>query len=66
MIEVSKLNGQAVLVNPDLIRTIESAPDTVLIFSDGERLIVRDVPQDIVTKIVRFRRECGMPRIVKE
>lgn len=66
MIEVSKINGKAVLVNPDLIRLIESAPDTVLVFTDGERLMVRDKPTDVAEKIVRFRKACLEPGIVKE
>ena len=30
MIEVTKLNGLKTLVNPDLIETVESNPDTVI------------------------------------
>lgn len=64
MIEVSKINGKPVFVNPDLIRFIEATPDTVLTFVDGERIMVRDEPQEIVEKIVRFRRSCGLPTLV--
>lgn len=61
MIELSKINGKPVLVNPDLIRLIESAPDTVLVFMDGERIMVKDEPVEIVNKIIRFRRSCALP-----
>lgn len=64
MIEVSKINGKVVMVNPDLIRFIEATPDTVLTFTDGERLMVRDLPQEILEKIVRYRRSCGSPALV--
>jgi flagellar protein FlbD len=66
MIEVSKVNGKPVLVNPDLIRFIEATPDTVLTFTDGERLMVQDKPDEIVQRIIRFRRSCALPPIVKE
>ncbi len=66
MIELSKLNGAAVLVNPDLIRFIESTPDTVLTFTDGEKIMVREKPNDIVEKIVRFRRRCSPMELIKE
>jgi flagellar protein FlbD len=66
MIELSKINGKAVLVNPDLIRFIESTPDTVLTFTDGERMMVLDQPNAIVDKIIRFRRSCSLPSIIKE
>ena len=63
MIQLTKLNGAPVFVNPDLIRAMEPAPDTVLAFVDGERLIVRERPADVCRKIVEFRRECSLPRI---
>jgi flagellar protein FlbD len=63
MIELSKINGKPVLVNPDLIRFIESTPDTVLTFTDGERMMVLDEPSKIVDKIIRFRRSCALPAI---
>jgi flagellar protein FlbD len=70
MIELNKLNGQLFLVNPDLIRYIESTPDTVLTFVDGEKLVVLDKPDEIVSKIVQFRRlffsGAQLPRLVKE
>ncbi len=65
MIEVKRLNGTAILVNPDLIRFIESTPDTVLTFVDGETMMVRERPQEIVEKIVIYRRNCS-PTISKE
>ena len=66
MIELSKLNGAPVMVNPDLIRLIETAPDTVLTFTDGEKLLVRDRPPEIVEKIVRYRQSCSRPNVIKE
>jgi flagellar protein FlbD len=67
MIYLSRLNGVRVHVNPDLIRTIESAPDTVLTFTDGEKVMVKDRPDEIVEKIVRFRRICALvPVPIKE
>jgi flagellar protein FlbD len=60
MIELHKINGAPVFVNPDLIRLIEKTPDTVLTFTDGEKLMVRDKPDEIVEKVVRFRRRCAV------
>lgn len=66
MIELNKLNGLRFLVNPDLIRYIEATPDTVLTFVDGEKLVVLDKPDEIVAKVIQFRRSILLPRIVKE
>lgn len=66
MIELSRLNGIAIHVNPDLIRFIESTPDTVLTFTDGEKLMVKEDPILILEKIVRYRRSCMGPVLVKD
>jgi flagellar protein FlbD len=57
MIRVKKLNNETVLINPELIRCIESMPDTLLTFTNGEKLLVRNSPQEIVDGIVEFRRK---------
>jgi flagellar protein FlbD len=59
MIEVHKLNGTPILVNPDLIRFIESTPDTVLTFNDGQKLMVRNKIKEILDKIIEYRRACN-------
>ncbi len=58
MIELKKMNEAMIIVNPDLIRFIEATPDTILTFTDGTKLLVRDSPQDIMNKIVIFRHKC--------
>lgn len=35
MVEVTKINGVKVLINPDLLELVEETPDTVLFFYDG-------------------------------
>ena len=41
MIEVTKLNGVKILINPDLLEQVEETPDTVLSFTTGRKLIVK-------------------------
>ena len=57
MIELKKLNGASIFVNPDLIRAVESTPDTIVHFIDGESILVKDSPKEIVAGIVAFRRK---------
>jgi flagellar protein FlbD len=40
MIELTRLNGNKIAVNCDLIRYAEASPDTVLTLVTGEKLIV--------------------------
>ncbi|MES2965487.1 MAG: flagellar FlbD family protein [Bdellovibrionota bacterium] len=56
MIELTKLNGTSISVNPDLIRTVTSTPDTLVTFTDGETLMVRESVKDVSAKFMRFKR----------
>ncbi len=57
MIELKKLNGTSIFVNPDMIRVVESTPDTLVNFLDGESLLVLNSPPEIVERIVLFRKK---------
>lgn len=65
MIQVTKLNGSVVYVNPDLIRFVESTPDTILTFTDNSTLMVREQPKDLIERVVGFRRLCAQGPIAK-
>ncbi len=56
VIRLTRLNGQELAVNCDLIKFIEKAPDTVLTLTSGEKIIVRETTEQIVERIVVFRR----------
>ncbi len=62
MIALTRLNGQPMMVNCDLIEQIEETPDTVVTLVSGNKLIVRDSMADVRRKIVDFKRAIyGMP-----
>ena len=56
MIQLTRLNNQPLVVNSDLIKTIESAPDTVITLLNGEKIVVRETREKILARIVEFRR----------
>ena len=57
MIKLHKLNGAEIVVNAELIESVEAAPDTVLNLATGNRFIVKDSMQDVVDKIVEYKRK---------
>ena len=63
MIEVERVNGNKMLINPDLIKFIETTPDTVVTFTDGEKIMLRTRPNEIVRLIVDFRKLAKLPEI---
>jgi flagellar protein FlbD len=56
MIQLTRLNNQPLVVNSDLIKTIESAPDTVITLLNGEKIVVRETGEKVLARIVEFRR----------
>lgn len=56
MINVTRLNGQQFILNSDLIKTIESTPDTVITLTQGEKLMVREDVTKIVNSVMEYRK----------
>ncbi len=55
MIEITKMNGQKVLINPDLIEMVEETPDTVMTLTTGRKIIVKESRQDIKNLVKSYR-----------
>jgi flagellar protein FlbD len=56
MIQLTRLNNQPLIVNSDLIKFIEEAPDTFVTLVSGEKIVVREKIREVVDRIVEFRR----------
>jgi len=75
MIQLTRLNNHALVVNSDLIKFVEQAPDTVITLLSGEKIVVRESAQDVLERVVQFRRSlqgfalssasaCAIPPVV--
>lgn len=64
MIELTRLNNQTFVVNSDLIKFVERSPDTVITLVTGEKLIVRDTIEQVLHRVVEFRRSIASLREV--
>jgi flagellar protein FlbD len=56
MIDLSKINGKAIVVNCELIESIEGGSDTVVTLTTGSKIVVQDRPAEIVRKVIEYRR----------
>jgi flagellar protein FlbD len=61
MIALRRLNNEPIMVNPDLIETLEATPDTVVTLTNGNKLLVRDSMDEVREKIVEFKRQIYSP-----
>ncbi len=56
MIKLTKLNGEHFVLNADLIRYIESRPDTFITLTTDDRIIVQESVDDVIQKSVEYSR----------
>ena len=56
MITVTRLNGKPLVVNSELIRTMEENPDTTITLINGDRLIVKESMPEVISKVIEFGR----------
>jgi len=58
MIELTKLQDQKIVINADLIEFVEATPDTMITTTSGKKVIVKETVDDVVHKVVEYRRRC--------
>ncbi len=56
MISVTRLNGKAIVVNADLIRSVEENPDTTITLLNGDHIIVQESMSQVVDRAVEYGR----------
>lgn len=57
MIEVTKINGAKLMINPNIIEVIEETPDTVLTLTTGRKLILKETGQEIQNLVKTWNKE---------
>jgi flagellar protein FlbD len=56
MIQLTRLNHDEITINSDLIECLESTPDTLVKLTNGESFMVRESVEEVVQRVVDFRR----------
>ncbi len=59
MIQVTRLDGTAYFINPHQIESIETHPDTTLVMLSGKKVIVRETTEQIINRIIDYRKLIG-------
>ncbi|MEM6853564.1 MAG: flagellar FlbD family protein [Planctomycetota bacterium] len=56
MITVTRLNGKQFVINAELIRTVESNPDTTITLINGDHFIVDEPMEQVVALTIEYGR----------
>lgn len=57
MIEVTRLKGKKMVVNAELIETVEETPDTVITLTSGKKYVVSETTDEVVRLVVDYKRK---------
>jgi len=61
MIQLTRLNGQEMVLNADFIERIEARPDTIITLTSGEQYIAREGVEEIIEKVREYKRSIRLP-----
>jgi flagellar protein FlbD len=57
MIHLTRLNDKGFVVNCELIKFIESTPDTLITLTTGEKLMVKETVDQVIDATVNYRKK---------
>jgi flagellar protein FlbD len=56
MIKLTRLGGEVFVLNAELIRYVESRPDTFITLISGERLAVQESMDEVLARAIDYQR----------
>lgn len=56
MICLTRLNDRRIVVNAELIKTVESTPDTLITLINGERMMVKETLEEVISRSIAYGR----------
>ena len=57
MIALTRLKGQEMVINAELIETVEKTPDTIIGLVTGKRFMVRETVEEVIERVMDYRRQ---------
>ena len=56
MIKLTRLDGEMFVLNAELIRYVETRPDTFITLTTNERLVVKEPLDEVVRRPIEYQR----------
>jgi flagellar protein FlbD len=64
VITLTRLDNRVVVLNADLIKMIESTPDTIITLISGDTMIVRESVDEVVERAIDYARQIRAFRVI--
>jgi len=56
MIKVTRLNDSTLIINVDMIRSLQAIPETVITFTNNDKIMVKEPLEEVSQRIVEYQR----------
>jgi len=56
MIKVTRLNNAELVINAEKIQSLHAAPDTVITFTNNDKIMVKEPVEELSGRIVEYQR----------
>ena len=56
MIQVTRLDNSKLMLNVEMIQSLQSAPDTVITFTNKVRMVVKESVEELSKKIIDYQK----------
>ena len=56
MIKVTRLNDSVMVINVEKIQSLQSTPDTVITFTNHDKIMVKEPMEEVSQRIVEYQR----------
>ena len=56
MIKVTRLNDSVMVINVEKIQSVQSTPDTLITFTNHDKIMVKEPLEEVSQRIVEYKR----------
>ena len=63
MIKVTRLNDATLIINVDMIQSLQAIPETVITFTNNNKIMVKEPLEEVSQKIVDYQRTINSKKV---
>ncbi len=56
MIKVTRLNDSVLIINADMIQSVQATPDTLITLTNNDKIMVKEALEEVSQRIVDYQR----------
>lgn len=57
MVTLTKLNNSPIVINAEMIESLEATPDTIITLNNGRKILVKESTDQVVERVLEYKKE---------